>query len=121
MRCEQADKLTAWIATHSRGVPVVAVGDFNCIPQSAPLRVMASHLTSVFDRLGAEAPPTAPTRLEVPPRYPGVWPVDHIFVSEGVRVLDGSRVFDQSDAKDAALYPSDHFGLVATIDLGGSA
>ncbi len=83
MRCEQADKLTAWIASHSQGVPVVAVGDFNCIPQNRPLRTIAAHLTSVFDRLGVDAPPTAPTPLEVPPRYPGVWPVDNIFVSKG--------------------------------------
>jgi len=63
------------------------------------------------------APQTCPTLLEPKP-YPGQWPLDHIFASRSVRVLDARVVFNEPDASDAALYPSDHYGLVATIEVG---
>ena len=118
MRAEQAEKLSAWIATHSAGVPTVLVGDFNCIPVSQPARTIAAYLTSVFDRLGVEPPCTVPTPIEPIPRYPGNWAVDHIFVSPDVRVIDASLTLDQVDANDPNLCPSDHFGLTATVELG---
>lgn len=117
IRCEQAEKLSGWIAKHSAGVPAVAVGDFNCIPESRPAQTMASHLTSVFDRLGVEAPRTIPTPLEPDP-YPGTWAIDHIFVSPDVRVLEAARVFDQTHPDDPKLCPSDHYGLTALLEIG---
>jgi beta-glucosidase len=117
MRAEQAEKLSAWIATHSAGVPAVLVGDFNAIPESPTVRRITEALTSVFDRLGVDPPKTVPTPLPEKPWYPGEWTVDHIFVSPDVRVIDASRVFDQPDANDPTLVPSDHYGLTATVEF----
>ncbi len=120
MRCEQAEKLSSWIAANSAGIPSVLVGDFNCIPSTRPVRTIAARLRSVFDTLDREAPKTVPTPLEAKP-YPGQWAIDHIFASPDVRVLDASLAFDEPHANDGTLYCSDHFGLTATIDLGEQA
>ena len=115
MRQEQAEKLLNWIDARSGETSTVLVGDFNCIPGTRPIRTISARLTSVFETLGQEAPKTCPTLLEPKP-YPGQWPLDHIFASRSVRVLDARVVFNEPDASDAALYPSDHYGLVATIE-----
>jgi len=115
LRLEQAEKLTTWIADRSRGVPAVLVGDFNCIPQSAPAQTISARLTSVFERLGIDAPKTIPTPLD--PRYPGHWAIDHIFASSDVHVLDARRVFDDPHADDETLSCSDHYGLTASIEI----
>jgi endonuclease/exonuclease/phosphatase family metal-dependent hydrolase len=41
--------------------------------------------------------------------------IDYIYVSEGVRVFDFETVNDSRPGKN--LYPSDHFPVVATIEL----
>lgn len=114
-RQEQAKKLSAWIAEHSPDRPTVLVGDFNCVPGTRPLRVISERLTSVFVSLGREAPATCPTPLET--KYPGQWPLDHIFGSSRVRVLDAGLAFNQPAVDDPTLYCSDHFGLVASIEV----
>lgn len=115
-REEQAKKLSAWIAAHSPDRPTVLVGDFNCVPGAKPLLTISERLTSVFESLGREAPATCQTPLEPKP-YPGQWPLDHIFGSSDVRVLDAGLAFDQPSADDTTLYCSDHFGLFASIEI----
>ena len=41
--------------------------------------------------------------------------IDYIYVSEGIRVIDYRTVNDSRPGKK--LYPSDHFPVVATIEL----
>lgn len=116
MRQVQGEKLASWIVERSGMAPTVLVGDFNCIPGTRPLRTIGERLASVFDTLGREPPKTIPTPLEPDP-YPGQWTIDHIFASPNVRVLDAMRVFDETDANDPTLSPSDHYGLTATIEI----
>jgi endonuclease/exonuclease/phosphatase family metal-dependent hydrolase len=115
LRREQAEKLTAWISSHSQGVPAVLVGDFNCIPQSAPMQTISARLTSVFESLAIEAPKTIPTPLD--PKYPGHWAIDHIFASPDVQVLEARRVFDEPHTDDETLCCSDHYGLLASVEI----
>lgn len=115
-REEQARKLSSWIDTYSADCPTVLVGDFNCVPGSQPLCTIGERLMSVFASLGREAPATCPTPLETKP-YPGRWPLDHVFASPQVRVLDAGLAFDQPAPDDPTLYCSDHFGLIASIEL----
>lgn len=44
--------------------------------------------------------------------------IDYIFVSRGVEVLEVWVAFDQPNASDKTLYPSDHFGLMARLRVG---
>ena len=41
--------------------------------------------------------------------------IDYIYVSDGIRVIDFETVNDSRPGKK--LYPSDHFPVVATIEL----
>jgi hypothetical protein len=48
--------------------------------------------------------------------------LDSIWVRGPVRVLAARVEFDRPDPNDPTLYPSDHFGLSATLEIeqGGS-
>jgi endonuclease/exonuclease/phosphatase family metal-dependent hydrolase len=43
--------------------------------------------------------------------------LDYIFVNDRVEVHDGWLAFDRPGVGDPTLYPSDHFGLAATLTL----
>jgi len=122
VRKEQAAKLVAWMDGHGWDVPKVLVGDFNSPPGTRPIRIISERLASSFAVFhGAEPDATIPTPLIPPDEWPADWPrgvtVDYIFVSPSLRVTDARLVFDQPDASDPALYPSDHYGLAATIEF----
>jgi len=122
VRPEQAEKLVRWMDSHGWATPKILVGDLNSPPDTRPIHIIEEHLHSPFRTLhGREPPATIPTPLIPPDEWPADWPkgvtVDYIFVSTAVRVLDARLVFDAPDPLDAALYPSDHFGLAAVIEF----
>ncbi len=122
VRREQAEKLVAWMDSHGSDVPKVLVGDFNSPPGTRPVRILSERLASSFAVFhGHEPGTTVPTPLIPPEEWPPDWPrgvtVDYIFVSPSLRVTDARVVFDQPDPSDPNLYPSDHYGLTATIEI----
>ena len=120
-----------------KGTPVVFTGDHNCHENSDPAQEAAKHLKDAL--FIAEKPPKGPWRtyngrnwrdreitieealkMSVRARnslktFSGVR-VDYIYVSDGVRVLDYAVDASPRPGK-TGLYPSDHFPLVATIQL----
>ncbi len=45
--------------------------------------------------------------------------LDYIWLRGDARAVDARLVFDRPAVGDPTLYPSDHVGLVATVDVGG--
>lgn len=80
------------------------------------MQTLSGVVASVFEALGREPPKTVPTPLEAKP-YPGEWSVDYILATPGVNVLDAGLAFDEPSLEDETLYPSDHYGLFAVIDI----
>ncbi|MBI2913081.1 MAG: endonuclease/exonuclease/phosphatase family protein [Chloroflexi bacterium] len=122
VRREQAEKLLAWMGSHGWDVPKVLVGDFNSPPGTRPVRIISERLSSAFETAhGHEPDATIPTPLIPPNEWPKDWPrgvtVDYIFVSPSLTVTDARRVFDTPHPSDPTLYPSDHYGLTATIEI----
>lgn len=118
VRCRQATKLLDWMDSHGSGAPKVLVGDFNAWPDSEPVRILKGRLLSAYDSAhGTEPAKTWPTPLVNQPNAPE-WTLDYIFITRNVRVLDARLAFDQPDPGDPSLYPSDHYGLVTTIEFG---
>jgi len=122
VRHQQAEKLVAWMDGHGWDVPKVLVGDFNSPPGTRPVRIIEERLGSAYSVLhGQEPSATIPTPLIPQEEWPPDWPkgvtVDYIFVSPSIRVLDARLVFVEPDPSDPALYPSDHYGLAATIEF----
>jgi endonuclease/exonuclease/phosphatase family metal-dependent hydrolase len=43
--------------------------------------------------------------------------LDYIFVNDRVRVLECDVTLNQPSPSDPTIYPSDHFGLTATLEI----
>jgi endonuclease/exonuclease/phosphatase family metal-dependent hydrolase len=118
IRREQSNKLLRWMDSHGWTAPKVLVGDFNAWPDSEPVRILKEKLASAYEAAhGAEPDKTWPSPLVKQANAPD-WTLDYIFITGDVRVLDAHVVFDQPDPADPTLYPSDHFGLAAPIQIG---
>ena len=117
LRLYQAQQLLAWIDSRNDVQACIVCGDFNATLDMPSAALMATRFRPT------QTAPTAFTALagaagEV--SHPG-WPrmdrcIDYIWTA-GVRVA-GSRVcFDQPDAGDASLWPSDHAGVWADLEV----
>lgn len=126
IRAEQVTALTNWLAgPPNRGSDddaIVVVGDFNAEPVEAAYRLMieAGFRSAHLEANGAEPAVTWPSGIQAPGMdadgEPGC--LDYIWVRGPITVQSCRVVFDRPAVDDATLYPSDHFGLVATLQLG---
>jgi endonuclease/exonuclease/phosphatase family metal-dependent hydrolase len=96
----------AWLGAVGRGDPLMLVGDFNATPRAAAYRSISAHLED-----SRRACPGGASIRTFPSRAP-VLALDHVFVSEGVRVR---AVTTPSDARSRTA--SDHLPLVVDFDL----
>ena len=128
------------VIDHWRKLPsetaLVACGDFNATPASAAIATASRTLTSAHSVAhGCEPDFTCPTPLQsghlirdavtsavmrvCSNRSDGPWraTLDYIFVSPEVRIIDADVCLNEPASADPTLYPSDHFGIVATLDV----
>lgn len=117
VRVRQVTRLVRW-ATGLDSAAQVLVGDFNDTPESEPIKRVKARLRSAYGAVhGTEPAYTDPTPLR--PHQPSQRKtLDYIFVSPEARVLDARLAFDQPAPDDETLYPSDHFGLTADLEIG---
>jgi endonuclease/exonuclease/phosphatase family metal-dependent hydrolase len=130
IRRREAERLLQWVAIHGEEGYQVIVGDFNAIPTGQTTALMKRLFRSAHEvAQGREPDRTWPSPListvnvmrlfgvpSIPSDYSGT--LDYIFVSQGVEVLEARVAFDRADASDKMLYPSDHFGLTARLQIG---
>jgi endonuclease/exonuclease/phosphatase family metal-dependent hydrolase len=135
-RLESGKLLRSWTASRVKDLPVIVMGDFNCLPASPPIQWLTCEKnivaesreeqppivqsTSCSDCLLCDAmhrsaqPHHGPTstwngfRQLVPARK-----IDHIFVTEGVNVLQHAILADHWDGR----WPSDHLPVLAEVEL----
>jgi len=129
IRRQQAERLLQWVAMHGGASHQVIVGDFNAIPTGQTTALMKRTFRSAYEvAQGRDPDRTWPSPListvnvmrafgvpSLPPDYSGT--LDYIFVSHRVEVLEARVVFDRPDTVDETLYPSDHFGLMARLQV----
>lgn len=119
-RLLQAERLVEWMDRDGWSVPTVLAGDFNCPPGTKPIRILGERLVSAHVALHGREPHHTLTpmasiiRGQDPPE--GLV-VDYIFVSPDVKVVQAGVFCDSPDASNASLYPSDHVGLYASIEV----
>ncbi len=138
-RLESAKRLRLWAESRVKELPVILIGDFNCLPASPPIQ----WLTCAREVSTATAgdPPAVPVavscsdcllcdaieRTKKPHHGPtstwnGFGPlvpsrkIDHIFVTERVDVLQHAILADHWDGR----WPSDHLPVLAEVELGDS-
>jgi endonuclease/exonuclease/phosphatase family metal-dependent hydrolase len=117
LRLYQVQQLLAWIDSRE-SVPAIVCGDFN-----APLTLPSAALMASRFRPTQTAPtaftPLADTDGAVTHPY---WPrmdrcIDYIWVSEPIVIVASGVSFNRPSPGDASLWPSDHAGVWADLEL----
>jgi endonuclease/exonuclease/phosphatase family metal-dependent hydrolase len=123
VRDEQAAAVVDWLngaAGDADGT--IVVGDFNADPaEPAYGRMVAAGFRSAYaEANGTEPAVTWPSGLQGPAidddGEPGC--LDYIWVRAAVRVVSAQLVFDRPAVDDPGLFPSDHFGVAARVEVG---
>lgn len=122
IREEQAAAVVDWLDGSASDAATVVVGDFNADPtEPAYGRMLGAGFRSAYAEVnGGEPAVTWPSGLQGPAidadGDPGC--LDYIWVRGPVRVVSARLVFDRPAVDDPGLYPSDHFGIAARVELG---
>ena len=121
-RDEQVGRLVEWLAAGPAADADVVVGDFNAEPdEPAAARMRAAGFSSALaEANGADPDVTWPSGLQAPAMDtdgpPGC--LDYIWLRGAVRAETARMAWDRPAVDDPTLYPSDHRGLVAEIQVG---
>ncbi len=117
----QARSLVAWLADRPAPGGTIVVGDFNAEPVEPAYRVMveSGFRSAHAEANGAEPTITWPSGIQAPGMdvdgEPGC--LDYIWLSGPLRATACRLAFDRPAADDPTLYPSDHLGLTARIEV----
>jgi endonuclease/exonuclease/phosphatase family metal-dependent hydrolase len=123
-RDRQARQLLEWIETGERTSVEIVMGDFNAHPeQLAARRMRAGGYRSAFaEAHGSDPAVTWPSGIQAPGMDTDGDPacLDYIWLRGPVRVTSARLAFDRPDPHDPTLYPSDHLGISAHLEIGSS-
>ena len=125
-REEQTSRLLEWLdSAGSAATGQVVMGDFNADPdEPATRRMAAAGFRSAYAVAnGLEPAVTWPSGIQAPGMDTDGDPacLDYIWVGSAIRVTSARLAFDRPHPDDPTLYPSDHFGLSAHLEIGASA
>jgi len=115
----QVRRLLDWIRKREDADCSIVCGDFNAAPDQSSIRLMAAAYRPTQDR------PTAFTPLRDSgddPTHPE-WPrfnrcIDYIWISESINLRASGVCFNQPAKEDLELWPSDHVGVWADLEIG---
>lgn len=93
-----------------QGLSCVLTGDFNCTPDSEPIQFLRSKLVDAAEKKEKDS---IGTFHNFTGQTTG-GPIDYIFLTSNIRVEDVEILTSQQ----GGCYPSDHFPVVAEIELG---
>ena len=130
-RERQARQLLEWQHPADRNGTAASIiaGDFNSRPSGAAIATMKTYYRSAHEVAnGSEPDVTHPTPLVNAldarkafgvPKFPddGGAAVDFIFVGPGIRVRSCTLAWTEPAPAEPHLFPSDHFGLVADLEI----
>ncbi len=121
-RDEQAASILSWLDGAPVADATIVMGDFNADPaEPAPSRLREAGFRSAYeDANGSEPTVTWPSGLQAPAMDTDGPPecLDYIWVRGAVRVESARLVFDRPDPEDPTIYPSDHLGIAARLEIG---
>jgi endonuclease/exonuclease/phosphatase family metal-dependent hydrolase len=121
-RDTQTTTLLAWLDAATAADATIVVGDFNADPREPTYARMrdAGFRSAFADANAAEPAVTWPSGLQAPAMDTDGDPdcLDYIWVRGAVRVVDARLAFDRPHPEDPTLYPSDHLGISAHLEIG---
>jgi endonuclease/exonuclease/phosphatase family metal-dependent hydrolase len=122
VRAGQVDALLGWLDGLPAVDATIVTGDFNADPLEPAYARMNGHgLRSAYrEANGAEPDVTWPSGLQAPAKdtdgEPGC--LDYIWVRGAVVVRSARLAFDRQAVDDPTLFPSDHRGVLAELEIG---
>jgi endonuclease/exonuclease/phosphatase family metal-dependent hydrolase len=120
-RDEQAEALLAWLEASPTADATILVGDFNAAPdEPAYRRIADAGFTSSFLAANGHEPVyTWPSGIQAEGIDTDGDPAcfDYIWVRGAVGVTDCRLAWDRPAVDDPTLYPSDHLGLAAQLEI----
>jgi endonuclease/exonuclease/phosphatase family metal-dependent hydrolase len=134
-RDKQVQRLLGWLAKLPPKMPVIAVGDFNGTPETSAIKLMRQHFASAYATYNGREPDyTCPTPLARRNKrkflrhigrnlivnhtlIPWQGTLDYIFFNQHLRVEDCRLILTKPASYSSSLYPSDHFGIVANLEV----
>lgn len=138
-RTQQVHRVLNWLRLAAASYPMVVCGDFNATPEMRTIRMMKESFSSAYEVAhGREPDYTCPTPLVyqfnavrkglsmvgnlIAYRQPEPWrgTLDYIFVDDNFHVQSCEVVLNTPSPGDPTLYPSDHVGLCATLEMAVS-
>ena len=121
-RDEQAAVLLAWLEGAPAADATILLGDFNADPtEPTYARMVGAGFRSAFaEANGREPAVTWPSGLQAPAMDTDGEPecLDYIWLRGAVRVSEARLAFDRPDPTDPTLFPSDHLGVAARVEVG---
>jgi endonuclease/exonuclease/phosphatase family metal-dependent hydrolase len=116
-RVREAQYLLEWLDRREPRLPTVIAGDFNSYVHEEVVKLMKSRLRSAYEAVhGREPEKTWTTPVNKWDNSPH-GTLDYIYVSPEFRIAEAGLAFDTPSADDPDLYPSDHLGVYAVLDL----
>jgi endonuclease/exonuclease/phosphatase family metal-dependent hydrolase len=119
LRVYQVTQLLEWIASRSDVGARIVCGDFNATLDQPSAQRMAARLRPTQ---------TAPTAFTPLADHDGsvshpTWQrmdrcIDYIWIEGALQVKTSAVCFDRGDPQDPTLYPSDHAGVWADLEVG---
>jgi endonuclease/exonuclease/phosphatase family metal-dependent hydrolase len=120
-RLAQATAICEWMAAAPASNAQVIVGDFNTPPFEPAYGAMtgAGYRSAFKEANGAEPAVTWPSGIQAETMDTDGDPncLDYIWLSGSARALTARLACNEAVAGDATLYPSDHFAIVAEVDV----
>jgi endonuclease/exonuclease/phosphatase family metal-dependent hydrolase len=129
LRAVQVRKLLAWLGPVSHNRRLALCGDFNAGPRGETIKAIKQVLRSAHELVHGDEPewthPTGLVRIidaqaafgvPILPEGKG-HAIDYVFVSPALDIRDCRVAFDRPHPEEAGLYPSDHVGLVADLEV----
>ena len=121
VRLEQARAIIAWMSEAPAADAAFIVGDFNTPPFEPAYAAMlsAGWTSAMLEANGSEPPVTWPSGIQAPTMDTEGDPncLDYIWYQGRVRVHSARVAANQPAPNDPTLYPSDHFALVAEVEV----
>jgi endonuclease/exonuclease/phosphatase family metal-dependent hydrolase len=122
LRLYQAQQLLAWIDSRRDVTARIVCGDFNATLDKSSAALMATRFRHTQ---------TAPTAFTPLAESDGTishpyWSrmdrcIDYIWVSEDLKIMESGVCLDKASPGDASLWPSDHAGVWADLEIANSS
>ncbi len=117
IREQQAMALNGWLSSYRPVSRKIIAGDFNETPSGQAIQYMKQSYRSAYEAQHAHEPlATYPSALASSGGQAAC--LDYIFISSAIKTVLEARIFCNHPAEeDDSLYPSDHVGLLITLDV----